>query len=263
MRIDGNVIAEDLYHCIRDRSRGREIRLGIVVGSDDPVIESFVRIKSRAAEGIGVHLLRQRLPEGADTALAVETVVALASHVDGLIVQLPLPASIDTDAVLSAIPPEKDVDGINPTVAEDARPVRAPVARAVAEIVGRAHADMDGKRAVVVGQGRLVGKPVAAMLHEWGAVVSIFSLESGSINDLKEADIVVSGAGTPGLIRPEHLKDGVILIDAGASEQSGTIRGDADPACERVASVFTPVPGGVGPIAVAMIFSNLFDLADR
>ena len=88
----------------------------------------------------------------------------------------------------------------------------------------------------------------------------MFTLEEGSIEDLKNADIVVSGAGNPGFIKPEHLKQGVALIDAGTSELNKKLAGDADPSCANVASVFTPVPGGVGPVAVAMIFKNLIDL---
>ena len=91
----------------------------------------------------------------------------------------------------------------------------------------------------------------------------MFTLEEGSIEDLKTADIVVCGAGNPGFIKPEMLKDGVALIDAGTSESSGKVVGDCDPACAEVASVFTPVPGGVGPVAVAMIFKNLFDLMEN
>ena len=91
----------------------------------------------------------------------------------------------------------------------------------------------------------------------------MFTLQQGSINDLKNADIIVSGAGNPGFIKPEHIKEGVALVDAGTSELKKKIHGDADPACALKASVFTPVPGGVGPVAVAMIFRNLYDLLEK
>jgi methylenetetrahydrofolate dehydrogenase (NADP+)/methenyltetrahydrofolate cyclohydrolase len=100
-------------------------------------------------------------------------------------------------------------------------------------------------------------------LKNLGARVSFFSHHEGSIGDLKEADIVVCGAGNPGFIKPEHIKMGAAIIDAGSSESKGKVVGDADPACATKASAFTPVPGGVGPVAVAMIFRNLFDLLEK
>jgi methylenetetrahydrofolate dehydrogenase (NADP+) / methenyltetrahydrofolate cyclohydrolase len=118
----------------------------------------------------------------------------------------------------------------------------------------------------VVGAGRLVGAPAIELLKDLGAEVSVVTDVHGSLLDLKDADIVVLGAGKPALVKPEMLKPGVVLIDAGTSNppQGGsTVVGDADPRCAEVASVFTPVPGGIGPIAVAMLFKNLFALARK
>lgn len=139
--------------------------------------------------------------------------------------------------------------------------LHAPVAEALREVLLRAGVEPRGKRAVVVGAGRLVGGPAAELLRELGADVSVVTEHDGSLHDLKNADIAVLGAGNPGMVTPEMLKEGVVLIDAGTSEQGGKVQGDASPECEQRASVFTPVPGGVGPIAVAMIFKNLFQLA--
>ena len=265
MILDGRVIAEDIYGALAERRARikRPVRLGIVVGDHDPVIESFVRIKARAAARLNVEMVRVDLPENADTAVACDAVAELSTRTDAVIAQLPLPKGIDTEAVLAAIPAGKDVDAINPTIPADAHPVFAPVALAVVEMLHRGGVDAKGKRTVVVGAGRLVGAPSAVLLRRLGANVSMFTLEEGSIDDLKDADIIVCGAGNPGFIKPEHIKDGVAIIDAGASEQAGVIKGDADPACADKASVFTPVPGGVGPVAVAMIFKNLFDLIEK
>jgi methylenetetrahydrofolate dehydrogenase (NADP+)/methenyltetrahydrofolate cyclohydrolase len=134
------------------------------------------------------------------------------------------------------------------------------VAGAVAEVLERHHVDVTGKKTVVVGAGKLVGKPVASMLAEMGAEVSVVTSTEGSLEELKTADIVVLGAGSPGFVKPDMLKEGVVLIDAGTSESNGKLAGDADPSCAEVASVFTPVPGGIGPLAVAMIFKNLLAL---
>src|SRR3989338_3070352 len=261
MIVDGRAIAEEIYQDLSHTAL-RGSRLGILVSGKNEVIESFVRIKSKAAERLGVEMIRVDLPDNAGTLDAVSAVEGLSHAANAIIVQLPLLNALDTDAVLAAIPDEKDVDAINPRVGERAHTVEAPVALAVLEILHRADIEPRGKRAVVIGAGRLVGAPTAALLKRLGANVSMFTLEQGRIEDLKSADIIICGAGKPGFIRPEHINEGVVLIDAGASEQGGVVRGDADPACAEKASVFTPVPGGVGPIAVAMIFKNLLDLAD-
>lgn len=262
MIINGKTIAEDIYKELAPKfsALGRRVRLGIVVVGANPVIESFVGIKTRAAERLGVEMIRVNVSEKSDAGKIEQAVSRLVATADAVIVQLPLPQGINTNQILAVVPKEKDVDALNPTISEEERPVHAPVALAVVEILKRSGIDIAGKRTVVVGAGRLVGAPSAWLLKSLGANVSMFTLEEGSIEDLKDADIVVSGAGSPGMIKPEHLKKGVALIDAGTSELNRKITGDADPACADVASVFSPVPGGVGPVAVAMIFRNLYSL---
>ena len=259
MIIDGKGIAEKIYaELAEERARiARPVMLGILVGTNDSVIESFVRIKLRVAARLGVEIVREEIGDGAVTAEAVAALARLADRVDGIIVQLPLPAQIDIDTLLVAIPPEKDVDGIS-----GAPRVRPPVAGAVAEILRCERIDVPGKHAVVVGSGRLVGRPCASLLKELGAQVIVVN-KGDALDPLKDADIAILGAGEPAFVKPEMLKKGVILIDAGTSEAGGKVIGDADPACALKASVFTPVPGGVGPIAVAMIFKNLFSLIEK
>ena len=198
--------------------------------------------------------------EKSDVGKIMQVVGRLTSQTEAVIVQLPLPPGVNTNEVLATVPNEKDVDALNPNTPEEQRLVHAPVALAVVEILKRSGIEIAGKRTVVIGAGRLVGAPSAWLLRNLGADVSVITLEEGSMEDLKEADIIVSGAGNPGLIKPEHVKEGVALIDAGTSELNKKILGDADPACAEIASVFTPVPGGVGPVAVAMIFRNLLEL---
>lgn len=265
MIIDGKAIAEDMYEALEKRRAlfGREIKLGIVVVGKSPVIASFVGIKERNAARLDIHMVRVDLPDSATQDEIIAALKDVAARSDAVIPQLPLPSGIDINAVLAAVPNDKDVDALNPEIAEDNRIVHAPVALAVVEILKRNNVQIAGARTVVVGAGRLVGKPSAWLLKSLGANVSMFTLQEGSIKDLKDADIIVSGAGNPGFIKPEHIKEGVVLIDAGTSELQKKIHGDADPACAEVASVFTPVPGGVGPVAVAMIFRNLFDLVEK
>ena len=272
MIIDGKAIAEDVYGELSARisdisDTGKKLVLGIVVASHDPVIESFVRIKSRVAMRLGVELRRIDLLNEPTTADALAAIEKLAPNVAGIIVQLPLPEALDTEAILAAIPPYLDVDGINPAVADTDRAVRAPVAEAIAEILRRSTVDPRDKKCVVVGAGRLVGAPAAYLLESLGGRVTTVTLQEGSLSELADADIIVLGAGNPGFVKPEMLRDGIVLIDAGTSDlpaQAGSrakIVGDADPTCAPKCSVFTPVPGGVGPIAVAMIFKNLLVLA--
>ena len=260
--VDGKRIAEEMYTELAPKFAvlGRKVRLGIVVVGSNPVIESFVRIKTRAAERLGVDMVRENVSHSGDAGKIIQAVNRLVATTDAVIVQLPLPQGINVDEVLAAVPKEKDVDALNPRVPEEDRLVHAPVALAVVEILKRGGIEIRGARTVVAGAGRLVGAPSAVLLRTLGANVSFFTLEEGSIEDVKDADILVLGTGKSGLIKPEHIKEGVALIDAGTSEQKGKIQGDADPACAEKASVFTPVPGGVGPVAVAMIFQNLFDL---
>ena len=265
MIIDGKAIAESIYSELAPKyaALDRKIKLGIVVVGANPIIESFVRIKTQAAEKLGIEMVRINVSEHSDAGKILQGVDRALGNSDAVIVQLPLPAGIDVNEILAAVPNEKDVDALNPKIAEEERLVHAPVALAVVEILKSNNVQIAGARTVVVGPGRLVGAPSRWLLQRLGADVSMFTLEEGSIEDLKEADIVVLGAGNSGFVKPEHLKKGVALIDAGTSELNKKIAGDADPACAEVASVFTPVPGGVGPVAVAMIFQNLFDLVSK
>ena len=255
MTIDGRQIADEIYARLSARLAQRSAVLGIVCSEPNAVIESFVRIKSRAAERLGVALVRIDVPCGEGTPGVVAAIGRLVPETQGIIAQLPMPDTVDVEAVLAAIPGTHDVDGIGPSAR-----VMPPVARAVEEILSHSSVELAGKSAVVIGAGRLVGAPVAKMVRDSGADVCVLQ-KGDSLDALKNADIIVSGAGEPGLIRPAMIREGVVLIDAGTSEQGGKVRGDADPACAGKCSVFTPVPGGVGPVAVAEIFENLAELA--
>ncbi|OGC85226.1 hypothetical protein A3F55_01400 [Candidatus Adlerbacteria bacterium RIFCSPHIGHO2_12_FULL_53_18] len=240
MIIDGKKIAEEIIADLGDSLKGN--KLGIVVGVQDAATDSFVKIKTRVAERLGVEVVKGELAD-------------LIKTCDGVIVQLPHPKA---EELIAAIPPEKDLDAIGKGPL-----VRTPVAEAISEVLVRAGVAAAGKKAVVVGKGRLVGIPAAELLKSLGADVVVVTQTQGSLDELRDADIVVLGAGEPGLVGPDMIKEGAVLIDAGTSEAGGKLMGDAQPGCAQVASVFTPVPGGIGPIAVAMIFKNLFELARR
>jgi len=267
MIINGKQMADEVVQALaQERASFDKLSLGVVMSAGDAATDSFVKIKSRVAARLNIDIVRIELGADADTAEAVYAVEELAKNTHGIIVQLPLPEGVNLAPVLAALPESHDVDALNPN-----RLVRPPVAEAIAEILSRTGVAAANKTAIVVGAGRLVGMPAAQLLRDLGARVEVITQTEGSLEDLEDADIVVLGAGKPGLVRPEMLQKGVVLIDAGTSaapadvlqprEAGGRLAGDASAECAEVASVFTPVPGGVGPLAVAMIFKNLFVLA--
>lgn len=221
--------------------------------------ESYLRIKRRLAEEAGIRMDVLTPDEGSTT----EDLIALIqsdTH-DALIVQLPLPSHIDQEAVLAAIPPEKDADVLSTATREQGMLIH-PIAGAINEIWMRTHVDPVGKEVVVIGNGWLVGQPVTAWLTKLGVSVTVVTKDLGDISDAcRTADIIISGTGVPGLVTRSMVKDGVVVIDVGTSELGGSIAGDAASDVAEVASVFTPVPGGVGPIAVACLMKNVVELA--
>ena len=272
MVIDGKKIALEIRETLRSAIRAfpMSLELDIVVVGKNPVIENFVGIKKRIGADLGVRVNEHRFPEVITTMALREAILNIAQNNEshGLIVQLPLPETIDAQSILDAVPLSKDVDMLSTkSIAAFAcgeAIILPPVAGAIQEILERAKVTVSGKEALVLGHGRLVGIPVSILLRHNGAHVTVIDKE---ISDLKihtlEADIIISGVGKSGLIRPDMITPHTTLIDAGTSEAGGRIVGDAHPSCKDVAEVFTPVPGGVGPIAVVMIFKNLCILARK
>lgn len=263
MIVDGRAIASAILEDVRSGHTGMPVVRAVVV-APSAATESYLSIKAARAKEAGMTLEVVRLMDDATPEDVIAAVQAPGA--DAVIVQLPLPDHLDQTVILDSIPERADADVLARSTYErflkgETGARMPPVAAAVAEILSQSGVSVEGKRAVVVGQGRLVGEPAAAFLRNHGASVEVMTREQGDLSLLTQADIIVSGAGSPGLIRPEYLKEGVVLIDAGTSEQGGAIVGDADPACAAVASVFTPVPGGVGPVAVACLFRNVLSRA--
>ena len=263
MIVDGRRLAAERREEVRaEREKFGPLSLGVVIAVTNPVTQSYVGIKKRAAEALGISVVEYRLPETA----SLEEVIAAtkkANQHDGVIVQLPLPPGIDVEAAKNAIEPEKDVDVLSDTAfdlyAKNQFPAVPPVPAAMHYVLKRSGVDVVGKNVVIIGKGRLVGRPATVLFERLGARVT--ALEKGdSLEPTKSADIIISGAGVGGLLKPDMIKEGVAIVDGGTSELGGKVVGDADPACAEKASVFTPVPGGVGPIAVVEIFANLVAL---
>ncbi len=259
--VDGRAIARELLLEVRESvaSLGRIPVVRAVSISPTRATESYLKIKERAAEEAGMRLEIVRLEENASTTDVLTHLKREGAH--AVILQLPLPPQSDTQTLCDAIPLVADADVLSEAAykrfaSNEAGALLPPVVGAIAEILERTNVNPQGKRIVVVGGGKLVGAPSAQWLSRFSAV-DMITKEEGELSVLKEADIVVLGAGQAGLVQPSMLKEGVVLIDAGASESNGTIAGDAHPSCASVASVFTPVPGGVGPITVACLFKNV------
>lgn len=269
MIIDGKTIAMEIEAQLKHACAAFSTKptLAIVIVGKDPVIESFVRIKKNVGARIGIVIAEHRFPVDIHGEELVHAVSLLATDplVHGIIIQLPIPDTLDVQAVLNAVPTIKDVDMIaSNSVAAfsngDAK-VLPPVAGAVQEILERAHVDVFGKEVLVLGYGRLVGVPATLLLQHNRAHVTVIDKPVANLAEyVRESDVVISGVGSPGIITPNMLRAGAVLIDAGTSEAGGKIVGDVDPRCVDVASVFTPVPGGVGPITVVMLFKNLLIL---
>jgi methylenetetrahydrofolate dehydrogenase (NADP+)/methenyltetrahydrofolate cyclohydrolase len=270
MIIDGKAIAADVEEQVRRALTKCSVTptLAIVVVGKDPVVESFVRIKKRMGERLNIIVVERYFPETISGEALKKSIEDIGNSPDvgGIVIQLPLPAHIDTQAMLDAVPVEKDIDMLSrASVASFARGdarILPPIAGAIQEILERAQVSVVGREVLVLGYGRLVGVPASIFMRHNHAHVTVIDREISDLaSHVRESSVIISGVGKQGLVTPEMLSPSTVLIDAGTSEAGGKIVGDADPRCAEIASIFTPVPGGVGPIAVAMIFKNLCILA--
>lgn len=265
MIIDGRKLAAETL--ARAKARAEKLphppRVLALVANETPATKSYLAIKKARAAGAGCIFGAKSI----NKLLRPSEIVDMAKDADAIIVQLPLSEGMNQKEILDAIPVKKDADVLSRNTREkfergDADALLPPVVGAVRTILEFGNVKIAGKKVVIIGAGFLVGAPVASWLAQQGAKVITITNKSGDlIAVLRAADIIVSGAGSPHLIKPEMLKQGVILIDAGTSESGDAIAGDADPACAEKCSIFTPVPGGVGPLAVACLFENVVTLA--
>ncbi len=272
MIIDGRKIASEIEQTLARTllSFADKPNMAIVVVGKDPVIESFVRIKKRMGERLGVTVTEYIFDSGISEEDLISQILKLAkdTNLTGIIIQLPLPASLNTQHILDAVPAMMDVDVLSSEAvslfAKGESPVLPPVVSAIQEILERSQVHVANKEVLILGHGRLVGSPAAIFFRHNGAHVTVIDREIRDLaSHVRESAIIICGVGKPGLITPDMLSPETVVIDAGTSESGGKIVGDCDPKCADVAGIFTPVPGGVGPIAVAMIFKNLCILSKK
>ena len=275
--IDGKALAEEVRAEVKTRveavaakhGRGPGLHVGLV--GEDPGSQVYVRNKERAASKVGIAGKVHRLPAETTEADLLALIAELngAADIDGILVQLPLPDHMHDQAIVDAIDPSKDVDGLHPFNAgllvvgrKGLRPCTPSGCMRMLEHVG---CDPKGKRALVLGRSTLVGKPIAFMLLEKHATVTIAHSRTENLADrVREADIVVAAVGRPNLVKGDWVKEGAVVIDVGINRlEDGSLMGDVDfEGASKRASHITPVPGGVGPMTIAMLLSNTVDAAE-
>ena len=207
---------------------------------------------------VGIVLNVVELPAEATAEEVINCIKQVAKESDGIVIQLPFPKQINLDEVLSEVPPDKDPDGFFYGVNNSA--CMPPVVGAINEISLREKLIWQGRQVVILGMGRLVGTPAAQYAKRAGAIVNVLTKETFNEKLLLDADIIISGIGQPHFIKSSMVKSGVVIFDAGTSEEGGVLVGDADREVANKASLITPVPGGIGPITIACLLRNLVQL---
>lgn len=235
---------------------------------EDPASVVYVKSKETTAKEIGMDAYTHVLPEDSSESSLLAFIDQLNQddRVDGILVQLPLPKQIDADKVLLAIDPLKDVDGLHPLnvgrlwVGQDAPLPCTPAG--LIKILDFHNIDIQGKKVLIIGRSNIVGKPAAALFLRRHATVTIAHSRSRDLPSLcREADILVAAIGQAGFVKPDMVKPGAVLLDVGVSRIDGKIFGDIDPQAAEVASYLTPMPGGTGPMTVAMLMENSYQAA--
>ena len=268
--LDGKALAKSIRKGLAEETaelakKGIVPGLAVVLVGDDPASAIYVRNKERAAKRAGIHGAVHRLPAEASHAEVMELVGRLNDdpEIDGYIVQVPLPDQIDPIAIQDAIAPGKDVDGFtaeNIGLLAQGRPrFVAATPKGCMRLVAESGIDLSGKSAVVVGRSNIVGKPMAMLLTNAHATVSICHSRTKDLAErVRGADIVIAAVGRPEMVRGEWIKEGAVVIDVGITRNAeGKLIGDVEfaAAAER-ASAITPVPGGVGPMTIASLLEN-------
>jgi methylenetetrahydrofolate dehydrogenase (NADP+) / methenyltetrahydrofolate cyclohydrolase len=294
-RLDGTLVARQIQEELRPslealRARGIQPGLGALLVGDDPASAVYVRSKTKRCEELGLFHETCRLPASASTQQVLDAVEGMnrRPEIHGILVQLPLPVQVDAQRVLDHVRPEKDVDGFHPANVGrlvQKRPRFVPCTPAgIMQLLRRSGVELAGRRAVVLGRSEIVGKPMALLLLHADATVTVAHSRTRELEALtREADVLVAAIGKPGLVRGAHVKPGAVVVDVGMNRVS-------DPALARelveperlaeferrgyalvgdvharevaeVAGALTPVPGGVGPLTIAMLMANTVQAA--
>ena len=276
--IDGKAIAAKLRGEVAEaaavlrKSPGIAPTLAVVLVGDDPASAVYVKSKTKAAREANVDVRDHKLPQHTtqDELMALVRTLNDDATVDGILVQMPLPPQLDSDAVIRALDPAKDVDGLTATslgYLAQGRPVFVPCTpKGCMRLLKEVNAHVEGARAVVLGRSLLVGKPIALLLQNANATVTVCHSRTRDLADeVRRADIVVAAIGKPELVKGDWIKEGAIVLDVGINRTpEGKLVGDVQfTAAAQRARAITPVPGGVGPMTIACLLENTVEAARR
>ncbi|CAC5485027.1 TPA: bifunctional methylenetetrahydrofolate dehydrogenase/methenyltetrahydrofolate cyclohydrolase FolD [Staphylococcus aureus] len=268
--LDGKQIAKDYRQGLQNqvealKEKGFTPKLSVILVGNDGASQSYVRSKKKAAEKVGMISEIVHLEETATEEEVLNELNRLNNDdsVSGILVQVPLPKQVSEQKILEAINPDKDVDGFHPInigklyIDEQTFVPCTPLG--IMEILKHADIDLEGKNAVVIGRSHIVGQPVSKLLLQKNASVTILHSRSKDMASyLKDADVIVSAVGKPGLVTKDVVKEGAVIIDVGNTpDEDGKLKGDVDyDAVKEIAGAITPVPGGVGPLTITMVLNN-------
>ena len=268
--LDGKQIAKEYRQRLKNqvndlKEYGFTPKLSVILVGNDGASQSYVKSKKKAAEKIGMISEIIHLDESTSEEVVLSELNRLYNDdtVSGILVQVPLPKQVSEQKVLEAINPEKDVDGFHPInigklyIDEQTFVPCTPLG--IMEILKHADINLEGKNAVVIGRSHIVGQPVSKLLLQANATVTILHSRTKNMNaHLKQADVIVSAVGQPGLVTKENVKKGAVIIDVGNTpDENGKLKGDvAYDEVKEIASAITPVPGGVGPLTITMVLNN-------
>lgn len=274
--LDGKTMSNELREKLALRvenlkARGVKPGLAVILVGEDPASQIYVKNKGLGCAQVGMHSVTIRLPE-TTTQQELETQIDQLNgdaSIHGILVQLPLPAGLDETAALARIAPEKDVDGFHVVNAgklfTGQKGVVACTPKGAMEMIRRTGIDLSGKEAVVVGRSNIVGKPMAMLLLQQNATVTMCHSRTQHLAEhTRRADVLVAAVGKPRFITADMVKPGAIVIDVGINRVDGKVVGDVDfDAVKEVASWITPVPGGVGRMTITMLLENTIEAAER
>lgn len=277
--IDGKLISAQIKDELKEKTavlkaKGIEVTLAVVLVGEDPASQVYVRNKKKACEYVGFKSLSYELPAETSQEELLELIDELNGRddVDGILVQMPLPSHINEKAVLDAISPAKDVDGFHPMnvgalcIGEEGFVSCTPAGVIQLLKRGLKHYDISGKECVIIGRSNIVGKPMSLLMLRENATVTVAHSRTKNLADVcKRADIIIAAIGKAGVITKDHVKEGAVVIDVGINRNAdGKLCGDVDfDSVKDVAAAITPVPGGVGPMTIAMLMNNCYEAAIR
>ncbi len=275
--IDGKMISSQIKDELKEevaemKSQGREVCLAVIQVGNDPASSVYVRNKKRACEYIGIKSLIYDMPEDISQKDLLDLISTLNQNesVNGILVQLPLPAQIDDDAVIRAIHPDKDVDGFHPEsvgklfIGEKGFIPCTPAG--IVELLKRSGVEIAGKECVIMGRSNIVGKPMALLLLRENGTITMTHSKTKNLKEItKRADILVVAIGSPKFVTEDYVKEGAVVIDVGIHrEENGKMCGDVDfEGINNKVAAITPVPGGVGPMTIAMLMRNCVEAAKK